>query len=168
MGYMVIAEALNERKDYYTKAKALASQIAAEAIVEKKNPEVTAETIAVLVAALHGTMQHARQLTVDINEANNRETVTVGADTLSLMEAIALRDQLTLLHVHRTSILDAIEVATGRRRDRYGFGSRRSKADIKEVSLIDRDAFRKENDALAEQRRLLDIEIQKVNWSASL
>lgn len=166
---MVIAEALNERKDLYTKAKALAAQIAAEAVVEKKTPERTAEQIDDLVRELGNTLVKAQQLTTDINVANNRESVYFDGTTYNLMEAIALRDRLTLLHAHRTSVLDSIDERLGKRSGRYGYlGSRRTKDDVKEVSLIDRDVFRRDNDKLAEQRRQLDIEIQKVNWSAEL
>lgn len=165
---MVIAEALNARKDAYTKAKALAAQIASDAVVEKKNPETTPEAIEALRGQLSETMKHATELTVHINLANNREMLTFMDEKLSLMEAIAMRDQLTLYHSLRVGIADSIDEALGRRRSRYGMYGRKSKDDVKEVSLIDRDSFRKENDALAEQRRLLDIEIQKVNWSADL
>lgn len=164
----IIAEALNERKDCYAKAKILATQIAAEAVVEKKNPDTTVDTINDLLVEFDALMDRATYLTVAINEANNREMIHFGKIETSLMAAIAMRDELTLRHSLRTSMLDTIDAALGKGRGRLGYYGRKTKDDIKEVSLIDRDQFRKDNDALAEQRRQLDIEIQKVNWSAEL
>lgn len=166
---MVIAEALNERKTLFKAARELTAQIAADAVVEKRDPDATAEDIAALLTRLESALTEAAALTIAINQANNHEMVTVGGKTTTLMEAIALRDQLTLLHASRVEILNGLDEALGKRRGRYiGMYGRKTKDDVKEVSLIDRDAFRKENDAIAEQRRLLDIEIQKVNWSAEL
>lgn len=165
---MIIAEALNERKDCYTKAKALANQIAADAVVEKKNPERTAVDVKDLQLQFHAALEKATELTVKINLANNREKVVFEGNSLSLMAAIALRDAMTLDHTLRKSILDAIDLSLGKGAGRRFYGRARSKDDIKEVSLIDQDALRKEIDALAEKRRQLDIEIQKVNWSAEL
>jgi hypothetical protein len=85
------------------------------------------------------------------------------------MEAIALRDELTLRHSLKSQILAALDAALGKGKGRHSYYySPKTKDTVKEVSLIDRDVFRKELDNLAEQRRLLDIEIQKVNWSAEL
>jgi len=165
----VIAEALNERKTLYTTAKTAATQLASDAIVEKKNPDVTAESIQTMLDKLDSSLNAAMGLTIELNLANNREKVAFHDKVMTLMEAIALRDSLTLQHSLRSDILNTLDSALGKGKGRYGgYYGRKTKDDVREVSLIDREMFRKELDNLAEERRLLDIEIQKVNWSAEL
>lgn len=166
----VLAELLNQRKAAFEALNHAQAQIVKTAVVEEPDltPELRNET-ADLLETVRATVAVIRAATIQINQGNNRAEVTFEGSTMSLMEAIAVRDNLNLLHKQQESILEGIESALGlgegRRHSYYRIRERRNKDEIKEVAALDLKEFREHTRGLASRVRLLDIEIQKVNWS---
>ena len=166
----VLAELLNQRKAAFDKIRDLQAQITKLAVVEE--PDVSVDGTALvrgLIDDLEATATFTQIVTVRINEANNAAQVEFEGVARSLMDRVALRDRLQLVVKQRESIQSDIEgqlgLGEGRRRSYLYSRERRSKDDIKDVSLIDLVAFKAETKRMADRVRALDIEIQKVNWS---
>lgn len=147
---MKLAQALLERKDLTSHIKSLASRFG-EATVLKKGatPEESWRT---LLQELESAFDAERELVVKVNRTNN--TVLVGQETM--MQAIARRDILKkkaeqldglLAHVRMDSYRGENEVV------------------VEGFSVAE---FRKIIDKVKKELRLLDQEIQQVNWSADL
>jgi hypothetical protein len=94
-------------------------------------------------------------LSVRINQANITATLPNG---VSLMEAIAQRDALTL---RANGLNTAISLATAVQ-PRYG------RAEIKTIATVDVAVLRKEMTDLMRQRRELDVQIQAANWATEM
>lgn len=166
----VLAELLNQRKAAFERLHLAQGQIAKTAIVEE--PDLTVEVkaeVAALVEDMTASAAFIQEATIAINVANNGAFLVFEGDRMSLMGAIAMRDRLSLLVKQREATISEIEDALGlgdaRSRRFYSMRERRNKDDIKEVAALDIKAFREATREYATRVRLLDIEIQKVNWS---
>src|SRR6185437_4144421 len=104
------------------------------------------------VAAL---IQQLQALIVQINQAN---MVTRLESGMTLTEALAFRDAITM----HQNILRSVADAASERVERYG------RAEIRRIPTIDVSQLRDEIDTLARQRREIDTAIQAANWATDL
>lgn len=172
----VLAEKLAERKDLVTLIGRLDDEIATALVYEDdgfpENAKAEREKAEAEVARLDGQLMSAldtlEKLENTIRAANQRANLVVDKVTMSISEAIVLRDRLKTEYNARKTIADATDPTgrSSRRRDIYGYGlERRKKDEIELRSVKDGRTAREEADAVARKLRLLDAEIQKVNWS---
>lgn len=167
---MLLAEALAARKDALKEIEDLRERIATAA-VRYEDQDTPVESPAGLVSKLADRLDTLESLSVRINRTNNATRLAFDTRELSLMEAIAFRERLTLeAKAHRAAV-DAVETALGSAsggRRRALFGSRRTKDDIREIATIDLAAERSVADGLSETVRRLDLALQQRNWTTEL
>jgi hypothetical protein len=84
---------------------------------------------------------------------------------MSMMEAIALRDRLALSIKRQRAVLEALEGSRGRGRYSY---EKRTKDDVRQLPTMEPTELRNAIDGESARMRLLDVEMQKVNWSTDL
>lgn len=171
---MLLAEALAAKKDALKEVNDLSGRLAAAA-VRYEDQESAAEDPAELVTKLGEALDRVEDLTVRINKTNNEARLGFDGRELSIMEAVALRDRLTLESRIRRGVVEAIE--TGLETKPGGGGgfapymgqvARRSKDDVRKVVTIDFKAERAAADGLSERVRRLDIALQQLNWTTEL
>lgn len=167
---MLLAEALAARNDAKKIILAAGDRMGAAAVrFEDEDEAAKLAELAAAESAFGEALTHFESLTVAINRANNAARVTVDGGSLSLMEAIALRDRLMLEAKQREAALDAADEALGRGgRRRYGSSERRTKDDVRRLSVGDQAERRKAHDALARRIRELDLAIQQINWTVEI
>jgi hypothetical protein len=171
---MLLAEALAARKDALKQIEDLRERIAAAA-VRYEDQDAPIEDPETLVRQLDERLDSMESLTVRINRTNNAARLTFDTRDLSIMEAIALRERLTLEAMARRGAVDAADEATGRggsarhtRAVMYGAPGRRTKDDIRELAAIDVAVERRIADGLSESVRRLDMALQQKNWTTEL
>lgn len=168
---MLLAEALAARKDTLKQIEDLRERIAASALHYEDQDRPT-ESHAELIGELGERLDTLESLSVRINGTNNATRVRFDTRDLSIMEAIALRERLTLEARARRGAVEAVDAATGPgsgRRGRAWLGSaRRTKDDIREVAAIDVSAERRVADGLSEAVRRLDLALQQKNWTTEV
>ncbi len=98
------------------------------------------------------------QLQALISQINRANIVTRLESGMTLTEALAFRDSVTL----HQNILRSVADAASERVDRIG------RAEIRRIPTIDVAQLRDEIDALAKQRREIDTAIQAANWATDL
>jgi hypothetical protein len=108
-----------------------------------------------LLTELDAIAVELEKLISDINRTN---AVTEMSSGQTLTEALARRDVLGLLH----GALKAVADSTAQQQARY------SRSEIRLVRTFDVAAVRSRVDALARDRRQLDVEIQNANWTVDL
>lgn len=150
---MLLAEALVERADAQTRLSELERRISENARVQEgdapsEDPDVLLEEAAEVISRL-------RRLIVAINATNATTTMP---DGMTVTEALARRDELAT----RIRLLLQAGKAAAAHVPRFG------RAEIRDVAMLDVKALREEADRLREERRALDVELQRVNWSAEL
>ena len=170
---MLLAEALAAKKDALKEVTDLRERLAAAA-VRYEDQESATEDPTELVAKLDDALDRFESLTVRINQTNNQTRLAFDGRELSIMEAVALRDRLTLEAKARRAVVDAIEegleTKSGRAQPAY-YGAqpaRRSKDDVRKVVTIDFKEARAAADALSERVRRLDIALQQQNWTVEV
>lgn len=168
---MLLAEALAAKKDALKEVEDLRGRLAAAA-VRYEDQDAATEDPTDLVAKLDDALDRAESLTVRINKTNNQAQLTFDGRTLSIMEAVALRDRLTLEARARRSVVDSIEEGletkpSGRSAGYYQ-QARRSKDDVRKVIVVDYKAERSAADNLSERVRRLDVALQQLNWTTEL
>jgi hypothetical protein len=166
---MVIAEALAERKDTLAKVAELTALAGHAATRDEDEPE-DSDALWQTLAGLTASIERIGELTNAINAANNRTSlVGLDGDSITIAQAIVVRDGLKLSHKAKSELLVAVEASLGlESHRRWSPRSLRSKEDVRKIAVIDISALRDEINGIAKQIRLLDIEIQKVNWTAEL
>lgn len=168
---MLLAEALAAKKDALTEVSDLRERLAAAA-VRYEDQDAATEDPAELVAKLNDALDRVESLTVRINASNNAARLVFDGRELSIMEAVALRDRLTLEAKARRAVVDAIDEALETKRrprgDFYAVSGRRSKDDIRRVVTVDYKAARRAADDVSERVRRLDIALQQQNWTVEL
>ena len=150
---MKLAEALIERGDIQKRLAQLQDRFNRSSWVQEgeqphEDPAKLRREIAALVAQL-------QTLIFKINQANISTRLPSG---MTLTEALAARDAMTL----HQNILRSVADAASERVDRYG------RAEIRRVPTVDVAQLREEIDALAKQRREIDVAIQAANWATEL
>jgi hypothetical protein len=170
---MPLAEALAAKKDALQEIADLRERLAAAAVRYEDQGSAT-EDPAELVAKLDDALDRVESLTVRINRTNNEARLAFDGRELSIMEAVALRDRLTLEAKARRAVVDAIEegleTKTSRAQPAYYAAqpSRRSKDDVRKVVTVDYKEARAAADAHSERVRRLEIALQQQNWTVEL
>lgn len=167
---MLLAEALAARKDALTEIEGLRERLTAAA-VRYEDQETPVEDPAGLVDRLGERLDALEMLSVRINRTNNGTTLTFDGRDLTIMEAIALRERLTLEARTRRAVVEAVEQATGggTGRGRRGWlATRRTKDDVRELATVDVASERRVADGLSETVRRLDMALQQRNWTTDL
>jgi len=155
---MTLAEALVERKGLKERLDSLEERLAVNVHVQEEG-DTPAETPEALLAQVDAAIADLERLIVAINRANLAARLP-GEEGWSLMEAIARRDMLTL----RQGILEQTINMTRMARQR-GVVTR---SEVRTIVTVDVAAMQKELDALAKERRALDMRLQAANWSVQL
>lgn len=150
---MLLAEALNERADAQRRLADLKQRIGDNARVQED--ERPAEDPQALLDQAIEVNERIRALIVAVNVTN---TATVLADGTTVTEALARRAALSQ---RMRLVTDAANRATNKL-------ARWGRAEIREVATLDVAALRAEVERLAAQRRELDAELQRVNWTTEL
>lgn len=154
---MTLAEALVERKGLKERLDSLEERLAVNVHVQEG--DTPAETPEALLAQVDAAIADLERLIVAINRTNLAARLP-GEEGWSLMEAIARRDMLTL----RQGILEQTINMTRMARQR-GVVTR---SEVRTIVTVDVAAMQKEIDALAKERRALDMRLQAANWSVQL
>ena len=150
---MKLSEALILRGDVQKRLAQLQDRLKRSAWVQEGvKPHEDPMKLRQQVAAL---IQQLQSLISEINQANM--TARLGSG-MTLTEALAFRDAITL----HQNILRSVADAASERVERYGA------AEIRRVPTIDVSQLRDEIDRLAKQRREIDTAIQATNWATEL
>ena len=147
---MKLAEALILRSDIRKRMAQWNDR--ARTSVSVQEGEQPTESPEVLFAEWNAMVEEFTALSARINRANINVKLPNG---ISIMEAIAQRDALTL---RANGLNTAIGFATAVQ-PRYG------RAEIKTVAMIDVATVRRDMTDLTRQRRELDVQIQAANWA---
>lgn len=150
---MKLAEALIRRGDIQKRLAELQDRLKRSSWVQEgekphEDPSRLRRDVAELV----------EQLQALISQINRANIVTRLESGMTLTEALALRDSVTLHQIILRSVADA----ASERVDRIG------RAEIRRIPTIDVAQLRDEIDALAKQRREIDTAIQAANWATDL
>jgi len=105
---MLLAEALAAKKDALTEANDLRDRLAA-AVIQYEDQEKASEDPATLVGKLSDALDRFERLTIQINRTNNETRLTFDGREMSIMEAVALRDRLTIEVKARRAAVEAVE-----------------------------------------------------------
>lgn len=151
---MKLAEALLERKRVKEEIAALRERAERDSRVQEGDKP--AEDPGELMNKILELVGRLQRLTVAINKTNMAVRLPDGR---TLMEAIAERDMLKLLHEAVKEVADA---AVGAREWRV------TRSEIKFVPTVDVAAWRRRADEYAKKYRELDAAIQAVNWASDL
>ncbi|WP_150540293.1 DIP1984 family protein [Actinobacillus vicugnae] len=146
---MKLAEALIERADLQRRIAQLTQRLTQNA--QYQEGEVPAEDPNELLIDYFQTSATLEQLVIAINGANNR---IILADGMPMLVALAKRESLKAQH----SMLISLANAATPTHDRY------SRSEIKMMAALEVKQIRKQADNIAQQHRLLDMQIQQANW----
>lgn len=152
-----LAEALVERKALKDQLEDLQERL--EHNVHVQEGDKPAENPETLLAQLDTALADLERLIVAINRTN-LATQLPGPEGWSLMEAIARRDMLTLRQQILGEAIRSVQMAYQR--------SAVSRSELRTIPTMDVAAMQKEIDALAKERRTLDMRLQGANWSVQL
>ncbi len=150
---MKLAEALIMRADVQKRIEQIRSRLGDVARIQEG--DIPAENPADLFAELDRALKQFNLLIKQINRTNSQ---TRFDDDRTITDALADRDTLM---IQRTALQGVIRDATGKQR-RYGL------SEIREQVTVDVGAIIQQVDALSQQFRLLDTEIQRLNWLIDL
>jgi hypothetical protein len=154
---MTLAEALVERKGLKERLDNLKGRLAVNARVQEG--DAPTEAPAALMEQVDAAIADLERLIVAINRTNLAARLP-GDEGWSLMEAIARRDMLAL----RQTIIQGTIGAARITRDQWAM----THSEVRSVVVVDVAALQKQLDALANQRRQLDMRLQAANWSTRL
>lgn len=150
---MRLGEALTNRADLQKRIAQLGSRLQASGVVQEG--DVPPEDPAELLGELDIATAELERLIAAINATNAVSTL---GDGRTLTGALARRDVIAI----RQSVLRGAVDAVTQAQARY------SRSEIRMQRQLDVAALRKEIDALAQERRELDIAIQERNWTLDL
>lgn len=149
---MKLAEALQARADLNRHIEQLKNRLSNNAIVQEG--EDPAENPQDLLKDLDDSIGELQNLISRIN-LTNCKTVLNGR---SLTELIAQKDCISIkLYAYRNFVADASRLA-----------HRATRTEIKVVSTVNVRAIQKSIDTMAKELRLLDNQIQELNWKTEL
>jgi hypothetical protein len=161
---MLLAEALKDRATLEGEIRELKSRIADVAVHPDDEPAT--EPAKDLLEALLTKITAAAELTGRINRANNAVSVSFEGRKYTLMGAVLARDELKRKAEAVRSILAEVERAFGGHD--YGYGRRRGKDEVKLMSDLPVGYLRTMAEGFSARLNALDMEIQKVNFTATL
>lgn len=150
---MKLSEALVLRADTQKRLQQLGQRLALSVLVQEG--ELPPENPRELLAELDRLLDQLGSLIYQINRTNVRATLPSG---LTVTEALAQRDALDL----RYQMLQGIAKRASETTQRF------SRSEIRVVPTIDVAGLRGQQDAVARQRRELDLAIQATNWATDL
>ncbi len=149
---MTLAEALMERAALKNKISDLKSRIEDNILIQEDSKPT--EDPKVLIAELNSAIDRFEHLIKSINKTNACTLI----DGESITDLIARRDALNLKYNTYDSFADTARNSTSRVRG----------SEIRIVNAIDYDIFQKTMDDTAKALRLLDVRLQKANWTSEL
>ena len=150
---MKIAEALIIRADCQKRIEQLRSRLVNSAKVQEgEQPPENPQT---LLVELHATVNELTTLIQKINRTNSQ---TILEENLTISDALAKRDTLSL----KRGVYDSLLQSASYQQTRY------SRTEIKSVSTVNVVEIQTEIDRLARDYRLLDTKIQQANWTTEL
>ncbi len=152
---MKLAEALIMRADHQKRVESLKHRLNRNAKVQEG--ERPLEDPQQLLAEFTTLADNLLDLVQRINRTNSA-TMLGGDDSMSIADAIAMRDSLRLRH----GTLSGLAEAAIPEMTRY------SRAEIKSLPTVDVRAIRAQADLFAVQHRELDARIQATNWQVDL
>jgi hypothetical protein len=150
---MKLGEALTLRSQLQVKFQQLRERLKASALVQEG--EAPPEDPNTLLAELESVADELEELIARINKTN---LATGLRDGMTLTEALARRDHLAWLLGALHQVAETASVVQAR----YG------KAELRMVRTVDVAKLRQRADDLAKERRMLDAQIQEVNWLTEL
>jgi uncharacterized protein DUF6847 len=150
---MKLGEALTLRSQLQVKFQQLRERLKASVLVQEG--ETPPEDPQMLLSELELVAGELEQLIARINKTNLATSLREGA---TLTEALARRDHLAWLLSALHQVAETASVVQAR----YG------KAELRMVRTIDVAELRQRADSLAKERRVLDVQIQEVNWLTEL
>ena len=151
---MKLAEALIFRADYQKRIQQLRQRLNRSAKVQEgdRPPEDPQE----LLAELESSTTELTALIQQINKTNSIATLGNRDETLS--NALARRDILSLKRETLVNLIASATVSQGR----Y------SRSEVKFVSTVGIADLQRQVDRLSQEYRLLDSQIQALNWEVEL
>jgi hypothetical protein len=150
---MKLAEALMERKDTKARMEALKKRLYANAKTEEGG--APAEPPGDLLLELLREVEAFEQIVSRINRTN---AAAQFADGTSLVLTLIQKDMLRYRHLVLTNLADHAVAAPGR----Y------SARELRSVPAVDVSEARRAADRFAREGRLLDAQIQRLNWATEL
>jgi hypothetical protein len=155
---MKLAEALAERGELIKRTEHLKVRILANA--RHQDGESPAEDAAILLSEYTTVLDRLEVLIRRINRTNSAATMRDGTVT----DALASRDVLRMRH---KAISAAADAASGREQERR-YGPRQLRSELVYVAALPVAELRSTADDIARQIRLVDLEIQRINWEFDL
>lgn len=151
---MKLAEALISRADRQKKIQQLRQRLTRSAMVQEgdqppENPQELLEELESTISELTGLVQR-------INKTNSNTAFNDSDSTLS--DALAQRDTL----LTKRNVLDSLIQAASITHSRY------SQSEVRFVSTVDIAALQRQLDSVSQEHRLLDAQIQALNWEVDL
>lgn len=153
---MKLAEALTLRADLQKRLAQLRERLKRNAKVQEG--DTPAEDPRELLAELDTATEELASLIARINLTNCRATTVWNGAELTLTALIARRDALTL----KVAALRDFLAEASAKTDRY------SAKEIRILSTVPVAEQQKRLDALSRDLRLLDTELQRMNWTVEL
>ena len=150
---MKLGEALTLRSQLQVKFQQLRERLKVSAVVQEG--EEPPEDPEALQRELEDVAAELEELIARINKTN---LVTSVRDGMVLTEALARRDHLGWLLGALHQVAETASVVHAR----YG------KAELRMVRTVEVAKLRQRADDLAKERRLLDAQIQEINWLTEL
>ncbi|ESA32146.1 DIP1984 family protein [Leptothoe sp. ISB3NOV94-8A] len=149
---MKLAEALMQRADCQKRIAQLRQRLTRSAKVQEgeQPPENPQELLSDVDAAI-------TELTRLVQRINQTNANTVFAEG-SLSDALAQRDTL----LTKRSVLENLIQAASITHDRY------SRSEVRFVSTVDIGSLQRQLDSISRDYRLLDAQIQSLNWQIDL
>jgi hypothetical protein len=150
---MKLAEALILRADCQKRMQQLRARLIRSAQVQEG--EEPPENPQALMSEVDAGVQELEDLIKKINKTNS---LTILEDGVTLSDALAKRDSLSL----KRSIYNSLVEEAAVRPDRY------TRSEIKFFSTIDVSELQTQIDRMSRQYRELDTKIQQANWNTEL
>lgn len=150
---MKLAEALSIRKDLMRRIAQLQSRLANNVKVQEGDAPL--ENPRELMKEMDNCLKHLEDIIFRINATNMQ---TVNAKGVSLTKLMAQRDVLTM----RVNTMRNVFNSASESQNRY------SQSEIKMVTVIDVKKLGKQVDDLSAKLRVLDMEIQALNFATDL
>ncbi len=150
---MKLAEALILRADYQKRIQQLKQRILRNAQVQEGDEP--AEAPSILIEEMERVTGDLVELIQGINRTN---ATTLLTEDLTIADAIAIRDVLSLRHSIYSNLAEAATVTRGRH----------TISEVKFKSTVSVSEIQKRADDLARDYRELDAKIQEANWKVSI
>lgn len=163
---MKIAEGLARRRDLTNAFQREFAERAVESLTYEEGSEKDEAAANKVFTDLTNALREIQSISVRINIANNSNIIQWDGADISLMQAIAARDNLARKIAVMRQLIDNLETAVGA--GKRGYYNRRQKDEVRTLLVKPLSEIRRQLDSDQGQLRRLDMEIQKANWSLDL